>query len=98
MSDTPRTDDAYCPTGLIAGDGFGNCKKRLRSVIYESRKLETELATKDALLDDFCKWAFAHPPKRPDHACKYCVPNGPIVKADWMCCYHKAMKRLEESN
>jgi len=44
MSDTPRTDDAYYPTGLIAGDGFGNCKKTLRSVIYESRKLERELA------------------------------------------------------
>ena len=50
MSDTPRTDDAYYPTGLIAGDGFGNCKKTLRSVIYESRKLEAELAAKDELL------------------------------------------------
>ena len=91
MSDTPRTDTAYFK------NGFEDNSDRVDALYGLCRKLERELAAKDALLDDFCKWAFAHPPKHPDHACKYCVPNGPIVKADWMCCYHKAMKRLEES-
>ena len=85
MSDAPTSKSLY---------NSNQCNGRAFEYM---KKLEQQLAAKDALLDDFCKWAFAHPPKRPDHACKYCVPNGPIVKADWMCCYHKAMKRLEES-
>jgi len=73
-----------------------DCKElqaRLTDVTRERNQAEARLDRVLKQLSQVDSYLLRNTKRAPDHACKQCVPNGPIVDPDFTCAFHAAEAR-----
>lgn len=85
-------DDEYAEHAAAVADRLVRGPE-VASLLAEVRDLRESL-------DHVDRWIIAHAPIGVviDHACRKCIPLGPLVTDDFLCAVHEAMARAESDS